>query len=95
MMKIRGILVPSLVDQLPLPEALKEEVKRVPKIQCELQQFTTQRSLNDSQTNVTNRIKNEKEVGQNLSMDSQSKKQFYAKQSSPQDNNVVIGVEKT
>jgi len=79
MVKIRGILAPSLVDHLPLPEALKQEMKRVPMLHCELQQSTTQQSSCVSQMSSTIKDncvnKNRKEVGQNLNIDSRSPKQ--------------------
>ena len=82
MVKIRRIITPSFVDQLPLPEALKQEVKRVPVLHCELVQSMTEQSSNDvddSQINSTNKencVKNKKEVGKSLSMDLQSPKQL-------------------
>ena len=106
MMKIRGILAPSLVDHLPLPEALKQEMKRVPMLHCELQQSTTQQSSSDiAVSQLSSTIKdncineNREEVGQNLNMDCRSPKQSSClsptvKQSS-HDETTLFMVEKT
>jgi len=37
MIKMRGTFTPTLIDNLPLPEAMKKEIKRIPKVHCEYQ----------------------------------------------------------
>jgi len=82
MIKIRKMLAPSLVDQLPLPEGLKQEVKRVPTVCCEFQQSTTSvQSPNKSLTNSTNTEnceKSNKTQGQSLDILSQDKTSSFS-----------------